>query len=165
MLSLRKSLAMGTIKGLGAFALGGAILWQVTNNCGSTKGMAYVHVVTPGVDVTVDDQRYRVETLWESPIVCELGPGRHTLRMLRSGRVLFEQEFTLDPSQEVVLTAWEGFNDQDTAVGSPKSPGPGPRISPGCDRCDRGDFPLNHVGCAPFRSGPVSAEQTPGRPP
>jgi len=165
MLSFRKSLAMGTIKGLSAFALGGAILWQVTNNCGSTKGMAYVHVVTPGVDVTVDDQRYRVETLWESPIVCELGPGRHTLRMLRSGRVLFEQEFTLDPSQEVVLTAWEGFNDHDTAAGGPKSPGLGPRIPTRCDGRNRGDFPLNHVGRAPFRSGPVSAEQTFGRPP
>jgi hypothetical protein len=128
---------MGTIKGLGAFALGGAILWQVASNCGSMKCVAYVHVVTPGVDVTVDDQRYRVETLWESPIVCELGPGRHTLRMLRSGRVLFEQEFTLDPSQEVVLTAWEGFNDHNAAADRPKSPGLGPRIPTRCDGRNR----------------------------
>ena len=88
---------------------GGTILWQVANHRGSMKCVAYVHVATPAVDVTVDDQRYRVETMWERPIVCELRPGRHHLRMLRSGRVLFEQEFTLDPGQEVVLTAWEGF--------------------------------------------------------
>ena len=55
-------------------ALGGAILWQVHDHCGSMKCVAYVHVATPGVDVTVDDQTYRVETLWESPIVCELLP-------------------------------------------------------------------------------------------
>ncbi len=112
MLSLCKSLAVGTIKGLGALALGGAIIWQVHDHCGVVKCVAYVHVVPPAVDVTVDGQTYRVETLWDSPIVCELRPGRHLLRMLRSGRVLFEQEFTLDPGQEVVLTAWEEFKEK-----------------------------------------------------
>jgi hypothetical protein len=111
MLSLCKSLALGTFKGFGALALGGAILWQVHDHCGSMKGVAYVHVATPGVDVTVDGRAYRIETLWETPIVCELRPGRHLLRMLRSGRVLFEEEFTLDPGQEVVLTAWEAFDE------------------------------------------------------
>jgi hypothetical protein len=117
------------------------------------------------VDVTVDDQRYRVETMWERPIVCELPAGRHLLRMLRSGRVLFEQEFTLDAGQEVVLTAWEGFNDQGTAADCPLSPGLGPRISPGNDRRNRGDVRLDQFGLVPFRSGPVSAEQTFGQPP
>lgn len=112
MLSLCKNLAVGTIKGLSALALGGAILWQVHDHCGTMKAVAYVHVVIPAVDVTVDRQTYRVETLWDSPIVCELRPGRHLLRMLRSGRVLFEQEFTLDAGQEVVLTAWEGFKEK-----------------------------------------------------
>jgi hypothetical protein len=114
MLSSCKSLAIGTVKGLGALALGGSILWQVVNQCGSIKGVAYVHVATPEVDVTIDDQRYRVETSWESPIVCELRPGRHLLRMLRSGCVLFEQEFTLDRGQEVVLTAWEELKEKST---------------------------------------------------
>jgi hypothetical protein len=108
------------IKGLSALALGGAILWQVHDRCGVVKGMAYVHVVTPGVDVTVDDQTYRVETLWESPIVCELRPGRHLLRMLRSGRVLFEQEFTLDPGQEVVLSACEELKEKPASEFPPK---------------------------------------------
>jgi hypothetical protein len=112
MLSLCKSLVVGTVKGLSALALGGVILWQVHDHCGAMKAVAYVHVVTPEVDVTVDRQTYRVETLWDSPIVCELRPGRHLLRMLRSGRVLFEQEFTLDAGQEVVLTAWDGFKEK-----------------------------------------------------
>jgi hypothetical protein len=112
MLSLCKSFAVGTIKGFSALALGGAILWQVHAHCGLVKCVAYVHVASPEVDVTVDDQTYWVETRRERPIVCELRPGRHLLRMLRSERVLFEQEFTLDPGQEVVLTAWEEFKEK-----------------------------------------------------
>jgi hypothetical protein len=111
MSSLCKRLAMGAVKGLSALALGGAILWQVHNQCSFMKGVAYVHVTTPAVDVTVDDQTYRVETLWDSPIVCELPPGRHLLRMLRNECIIFEQEFTLSSGQEVVLTAWEGFKE------------------------------------------------------
>jgi hypothetical protein len=96
---------MGTVKRLGALAPGGAILWQVHDHCGSMKCVVYVHVSSPGVDITVevDAQTYRVETIWETPIVCELRPGRHLLRLLRSGRVLLEEEFTLAPGQEVVL--------------------------------------------------------------
>jgi hypothetical protein len=120
MLSSCKSL----VKGLGALSLGGAVLWQVYSHCGSTKGVAYVHVTTPGVGVTVtvDDQTYRVETLWQTPIVCELSPGRHLLRMIRSGLVLFEQEFTLDPGQEVVLTAWERPRGSDPFIRLPPCP-------------------------------------------
>ena len=84
------------------------------------KCLAYIHVVPPAVDVTVDGQTYRVETLWDSPIVCELRPGRHLLRMLRSERVLFEQEFTLDPGEEVVLTAWEEFKEKPAEDFPPK---------------------------------------------
>ena len=112
MLMLIRSLVFGMVKGIGALALGGAILWQVVEHCGPAKGIAYVHVAKAKVNVTVDDETYWVETAWETPIVCELRPGRHVLRMLQSGRVLFEQEFTLDPGQEVVLTAWEEFNEK-----------------------------------------------------
>ncbi len=111
MLMLIRSLLVMIVKGIGALALGGAILWQVTEHCGSRKGIAYVHVSKQQVHVTVDDETYWVETLWDTPIVCELRPGHHMLRMLQSGRVLFEQEFMLDPGQEVVLTAWDGFNE------------------------------------------------------
>jgi hypothetical protein len=120
MLSLCKSLAVGTIKGLSALALGGAIIWQVHDHCGVVKCVAYVHVAAPEVDVTVDDQTYWVETSWECPIVCELRPGRHLLRMLRRERVLFEQEFTLDPGEEVVLTAWEELKEEPASDFAPK---------------------------------------------
>jgi hypothetical protein len=105
-----RRIVFGLVKGVAALALGGAILWQVAEHCGSLKGVAYIHVSNSQVDVTVDDESYRIETLWDTPIVCELRPGRHALRMLQSGHVLFEQEFTLEPGQEVVLSAWDGFN-------------------------------------------------------
>jgi len=117
MLKLIRSLVFGMVKGIGALAIGGAILWQVVEHCGPAKCVAYVHVAKSQVNVTVDDETYWVETLWETPIVCELRPGRHILRMLQCGRVLFEQEFTLDPGQEVVLTAWEGFNEKQDDAG------------------------------------------------
>jgi hypothetical protein len=94
-------------KGIGAFGLGGVILWQVAVHIGPQNGVAYVHVSTPNVDVMVDDVAYHIETLWETPIVCELRPGHHVLRMCRSGRSLYEQEFSLGIGQEIVLVAWE----------------------------------------------------------
>jgi hypothetical protein len=63
MSSLCKRLAMGAVKGLSGLALGGVILWRIYNQCGSMNAVAYVHVTSTAVDVTVDDQRYRVETL------------------------------------------------------------------------------------------------------
>jgi hypothetical protein len=109
---LIRSVVFGMVKGVGALALGGAILWQVTEHCGPANGIAYVHVAKSKVNVTVDDQTYWVEKQWEPPIVCELRPGRHVLRMLESGRVLFEQEFALEPGQELVLTACEAFKEE-----------------------------------------------------
>jgi hypothetical protein len=115
---------LGTVKCFGALALGGAILWQVVAHADLQRGIAYVHVSNTKVSVTIDDEIYWVETVYDSPIVCELGPGRHTLRMLRSGQVVFEEEFTLDMGQEVVLTAWERVNENEgelqTAMADPR---------------------------------------------
>ena len=94
-------------KGIGAFSLGGVILWQVAVHIGPQNGVAYVHVSTPNVDVMIDDAAYHIETLWETPIVCELSPGPHMLRMSRSGRTIHEEKFSLGIGQEIVLTAWE----------------------------------------------------------
>jgi len=107
MLILIRNLLFAALKGVGALSLGGAILWQVAEHSVSNKGVAYVHVSVAEVDVMVDDLEYHVESLWQTPIVCELGSGNHTLRMSRDGRTLFEQEFTLNVGDEIVLVAWE----------------------------------------------------------
>jgi hypothetical protein len=100
------SRAMGN--GVSALLLGSVILWQVAEYSGYRDGVAYIHVPVPEEHVMVDDMRYRVETLWDSPIVCKLRPGGHTLRVFRTGRLVSEQEFTVDSGQHVVLTVGEG---------------------------------------------------------
>ncbi len=124
LMSIRR-IVFGTAKRVGSLALGGAILWQVIEHSNPPICIAYVHVSKMMVDVTIDDQAYWVETYQDTPIVCELSPGRHVLRMFKSGHVLFEEEFTLDLGQEVVLTAWEKANEQqDESRPSNALPGP-----------------------------------------
>jgi hypothetical protein len=107
MLITIRSIMFAIIKGATWLGLGGAILWQVALHSGPLNGIAYIHIPKPNVEITVDDAKYRIETLWDSPLVCELRPGTHVLRMSRSGQVVFEQEFSLDRGKEIVLTAWE----------------------------------------------------------
>jgi hypothetical protein len=119
MLILIRNVLFAALKGVGALGLGGVILWQVAERSGSHKGIAYVHVSMGDVDVMVDDAEYHVESLWQTPIVCELGPGNHTVRMSRDGRTLFEEEFTLSPGKEIVLSAWEGHSDTQVKAVAP----------------------------------------------
>jgi hypothetical protein len=121
---LIQAFALALVRRVGALLLGGAILWQVATHWNSTDGRVIVHVATPQVYVAVDDATYWVENLWETPIVCDLRPGRHQVRMLQNGRVLHEEEFTLAAGEERILTAWDGSADG-------RGPGPGVGISRG----------------------------------
>jgi hypothetical protein len=106
-----RTLQFATLKTIAVLSLGGTILWQVGAHSGPPNGTAYVHVTTPQVDVTVDDEAYHVETLEDSPLVCELRPGKHRLRMTRKGQTLYEEKFILRPGEELVLTAWDRPED------------------------------------------------------
>jgi hypothetical protein len=108
---MARTFQFATVKTIALMVLGGAILWQVGAHSGPANGTAYVHVSTPRVDVTVDKKTYHVETLSDSPIVCELRPGKHVLRMTQNGQTLYQQRFTLRPEEELVLTAWESPED------------------------------------------------------
>jgi hypothetical protein len=87
------------------------ILWQVAERSGPTSGQVIIHVTVPRVHVAVDGAMYWVESMWESPIVGELRPGRHQVRMLQNGRVLYQEEITLAAGEELILTAWDGYTD------------------------------------------------------
>jgi hypothetical protein len=106
-----QTLSIALAKRVGAPVLGGFILWQVSVHSGAAKGQAIVHVAMPQVEVAVDNARYWIETLWDTPIVCDLRPGRHTVRMFRSGRVVYEEPFTIAAGQELILSAWDGYAD------------------------------------------------------
>jgi hypothetical protein len=104
---------IAALKAIGGLALGSVVLWQVAIHSGPPNGIAYVHVSAPGVELLVDDLGYQVESLQDSPITCELRPGKHSLRMEQNGKILFTDEFTLRSGDEVVLTAWD--RSQNTA--------------------------------------------------
>jgi hypothetical protein len=104
---LSRSLACGALKMLSALALGGAVLWEVALHCGPPNGTIYVHVERGCGDLNVDDATYQIKSLSETPVVCNLEPGRHVVTLSRDGRIVYEEKFSLDAGEELVLTAWE----------------------------------------------------------
>jgi hypothetical protein len=108
---LIQSFFLSMAKPVVGVVLGGVILWQVAEHSGSRHGRAIVHVSMPGVEVTVDNAPYWVESLTETPIVCELTPGRHLVQMHRDGLVLYREEFTVICGEEIILAAWDGYGD------------------------------------------------------
>jgi hypothetical protein len=91
----------------GAALLGAIVLSAVAQKADTRTYETVVHVMEVGVDVWIDGTAYRVDDPLDSPVVCELGPGRHTLRMARNGRILYEEDFTIDTDRDTVLTAWD----------------------------------------------------------
>jgi hypothetical protein len=101
------------MKTAGALLLGGAVLWEVALHCGPPNGKVYVHVTQGYGDLMIDDAMYHVRTMWETPVVCELQPGSHALRMSRDGRQVCTQVFSIDAGEELVLTAAEKVEEDD----------------------------------------------------
>ena len=62
---------------LGAVCLALVIFWLVARHAGPQRGTAIVHVLQPNVVVAVDDRSYLVESIAQSPVVCDLEPGPH----------------------------------------------------------------------------------------
>jgi hypothetical protein len=111
--SLSRSILWGIFKTVGALLLGGAVLWEVTLHSGPPNGKVYVHVPQGNGDLMIDDEMYHVRTLWETPVVCVLQPGHHALRLSRDGQPVFEQQFSIDSGEELVLTASEDRDHDD----------------------------------------------------
>ncbi len=107
MFTLIRLISATALKGIGALALGAAILGMVARNYGLREGTAYVHVATPGVVVTVDDRIHHVASSPGTPIVLELPPGPHVLRTYRAGTLHHEEGFVLELGGEIVLVAGE----------------------------------------------------------
>jgi hypothetical protein len=66
-----------------------------------------VHVERGCGDLNVDDATYHIKSLWETPVVCNLELGRHVVTLSRDGRIVYEEKFSLDAGEELVLTARE----------------------------------------------------------
>ncbi len=97
------SLIATTVKRLGAVCLALVIFWHVAQHAGPQAGEAIVHVARPGVIVSVDTRSYRIDSIEDSPVVCELTPGTHTVKVLRDDLLLGEEDFTVEAGKQVVL--------------------------------------------------------------
>ena len=104
-----------------ALVLGGTVLWQVATHVDSSRGQAVVHVMSTGVFLFVDDDTYRIDDLAQSPIVCELRPGHHTLRLIRDGELLHEEDFVMVAGEDTVLAlcAPPRRRDEGPSIASP----------------------------------------------
>jgi hypothetical protein len=99
------SIMIGAAKCVGALVLSVVVLWQTAENVGPANSEVVVHVAEGRVEVFIDDLRFWIEHPLDEPIVCQLRSGRHQLRMIRSGQVLYEEEFTVERGRDKVLTA------------------------------------------------------------
>jgi hypothetical protein len=97
------SLIATLVKRLGAVCLAFVILWHVAQHAGPRRGKAIVHVTRPDVEVVVDHLEYRLESIAQSPLVCELDPGEHVARIRHGEHLLDEQTFTIEPGKEAVV--------------------------------------------------------------
>jgi hypothetical protein len=108
---INSSLLTGVAKCLGALVLSVVVLWQTADNSGFAESEVVVHVAANDVEVLVDDEPFRIKTALKEVIVCRLCPGRHELRMMRDGQLLYQETFTVERGRDVVLTAWEDTRD------------------------------------------------------
>jgi hypothetical protein len=97
------SLIATTVKRLGAVCLAFVVLWHVGRYAGPQAGEAIVHVARHGVIVSVDNRSYRIDSIGDSPVVCELAPGTHTVKVYRDELLLSDEDFTVEAGKQVVL--------------------------------------------------------------
>ena len=97
------SLVATLVKRLGAVCLAFVILWHVAQHAGPRRGKAIVHVTRPDVAVVVDQREYRLESIAQSPVVCELEPGEHVARIWHGEAILDEQTFTIEPGKAEIV--------------------------------------------------------------
>jgi hypothetical protein len=97
------SLIAVLLKRLVAACLTCVILWHVAHRAGPHRGKAIVHVTQPDVIVKVDGQRYHVGSIAESPLACELEPGRHEVELWERGVLTDEESFTIEAGRDVIL--------------------------------------------------------------
>ncbi|QDV32943.1 hypothetical protein [Tautonia plasticadhaerens] len=101
-----------------AGVLGMTMLSSIVAHSKGTSGEVVLHVVEPDVEVIFGGESFRVEGRRYEPIVRELSPGGHRLRVERDGRVLQDEHFRVERGGFLVLTAWDANGKDREAAGS-----------------------------------------------
>jgi hypothetical protein len=90
---------------LGAVVLGGTLIWQVIERTGPRNCEAVVHFAEPGLIVLVDGWRCEEGADLSAPVAWPLRPGAHRLQVAKEGKVVLEEDFSLEPGGQTVLIA------------------------------------------------------------
>ncbi len=91
------------VKRLGLVCVVALIGWHSVRHESPAKGKAIVHVPEAGVLVAIDDRKYLVHSMSESPVVCELNPGTHRVEINHGPLVLGVQHFEIESGKESIL--------------------------------------------------------------
>jgi len=124
------SLIATLLKRLGAVCLAFLIFWHASHHASPWRGKAIVHVSEVGhVLVAVDQKLYRVDSLADAPVICDLEPGPHVAQVWLRGVLRGEEHFTIEPGKEVVIAPF----DHPAIEGAPNSdrPEPAAQMAPG----------------------------------
>jgi hypothetical protein len=97
------SLIATTLKRLGAICLAFVLLWHLARHSDVEMGKAIVHAPRAGLLVSIDNRTYRINSLADSPVVCELSPGVHMVQVRRDELLLGEEDFTVAPGRDVAV--------------------------------------------------------------
>lgn len=97
------SLVATLAKRLGAVCFLLIVLWHAGRHAGLWRGRAIVHVAEPEVTVNIGARQYRVVSMRESPLVCELEPGVHMAEVWRRGKLVGQETFVVESGKDVVV--------------------------------------------------------------
>jgi hypothetical protein len=101
--------------------LAAGVFWWVVEHSGSGEGTVTLHVLEPGVEVTLAGRVYFFQEMTSEPFVLRLRAGRYDFRVRRGDTVLRAQTFTLRGGESIVLAA---IRDK-PGVLAPRWPWPG----------------------------------------
>lgn len=78
------------------------ITWHLIHNQ-SSNGKAIVHVPKAGVVVSIDNLRFPVLSMADAPVICELAPGSHRVKIHHGTLTLGDERFLVEPGKDAVL--------------------------------------------------------------
>jgi hypothetical protein len=101
------SLIVVTVKRLIMFCVLALAVWHITASLSWAKpyGKVLVYVSEQPSVLTVDRQHYLINPQMAYPLICELSPGEHVLRLERKGEKIYEETFSVEAHREQTIFA------------------------------------------------------------
>src|SRR5262245_35823154 len=88
-----------------ACAVAAGVMGWVVVHCGPREGTVVLHVLEPGLEVTLAGSVYYFQEATDEPLVLRLPAGRYHFRVRRGYAVVHAESFTLRGGDSQVLAA------------------------------------------------------------